>query len=131
MGQLYKSHHVLKKGFDHFKNSNNMFVQKVSCKCLFDAYKAQGNGSKALVYLEQIQVLDDSLQKKEIGVKLQRMEFALQVQEDSLNQVEKDLRLEIAHQAELQKKTEIKIWPLELVCSSSWLLVDIILDGVI
>ena len=130
-GNYIKAITYCKKGFDHFKNSNNMFVQKVSCKCLFDAYKAQGNGSKALVYLEQIQVLDDSLQKKEIGVKLQRMEFALQVQEDSLNQVEKDLRLEIAHQAELQKKTEIKIWPLELVCSSSWLLVDIILDGVI
>ena len=130
-GNYIKAITYCKKGFNHFKNSNNMFVQKVSCKCLFDAYKAQGNGSKALVYLEQIQVLDDSLQKKEIGVKLQRMEFALQVQEDSLNQVEKDLRLEIAHQAELQKKTEIKIWPLELVCSSSWLLVDIILDGVI
>ncbi|MEP0133385.1 MAG: tetratricopeptide repeat protein [Eudoraea sp.] len=108
MGNYIKAISYCKKGFDHFKNSNNIHQQKESCKCLYDAYKAQGNGSKALVYLEQMQVLDDSLQTKKIDVKLQQMEFAIQVQADSINQVEKDLKLEMAHRAELLKKDRNK-----------------------
>ena len=48
--------------------------------------------------------LDDSLNAEESAKALQRMEFAKQVLADSLVQVEKDLKVEMAHQTEVRKK---------------------------
>ena len=107
-GNYIKAISYCKKGFDLYKNLNSIGQQKVLCKCLYDAYKAQGNVSKALVYFEQMQVLNDSMQAKETKIKLQQMEFAMQMEADSIDQVEKDLRLEMAHRAELLKKDRNK-----------------------
>ncbi|MGB5691782.1 MAG: adenylate/guanylate cyclase domain-containing protein, partial [Flavobacteriaceae bacterium] len=78
--------------------------QELACDCLYNSYKALGNSNKALVYHEQMLVLNDSLKLQETSKKLQQMEFAKQVMADSLQQVEKDLQVEMAHQAEVRQK---------------------------
>ncbi|MEH6535650.1 MAG: adenylate/guanylate cyclase domain-containing protein [Psychroserpens sp.] len=83
-------------------------LQREACECLYDAYKALGNDNKALAYHEQMLVLNDSLQSEETSKKLQQMEFKKQVLADSLFQVEKDLKVEIAHQSEVQQKNKNK-----------------------
>lgn len=74
--------------------------EKYACKCLYQTYKTQGNANKALIYLEKIQIIEDSLNQQETGKKLQQMEFQKQVLEDSLAR-EKIIQLE------KQKKEEI------------------------
>ena len=96
------------KSLEHAKKISNLFVQKESCECLYEVYKAQGNGNKALAYHEQMLVLNDSLQTEETTKKLQQMEFTKQVLADTLLQVEKDLKVEMAHQTEVRKKDKNK-----------------------
>ena len=93
-----------KKSLDLAEKISAILVQKESCECLYDAYKALGNGNKALEYHEQMLVLNDSLQTEETAKKLQQMEFAKTMLADSLVLVEKDLKVEMAHQTEVQKK---------------------------
>lgn len=83
-------------------------LQKQACECLYKAYKKLGKATKALKYHEQMLVLNDSLQSEETSKKLQEMEFKKQVLADSLLQVEKDLKVEIAHQTEVQQKNKNK-----------------------
>ncbi len=78
--------------------------QELSSDCLYKSYKALGNSERALVYHEQVLMLNDSLKLQETSKKLQQMEFAKQVLADSLQQVEKDLQVEMAHQTEVRKK---------------------------
>ncbi|MBT8188757.1 MAG: tetratricopeptide repeat protein [Croceitalea sp.] len=72
--------------------------------CLYENHKALGNQTKALLYLEEMLVYKDSLKTEEASAKLQQMEFAKQVLADSLLQVEKEMKIEMAHQAEVRKK---------------------------
>ncbi|MCF8371198.1 MAG: tetratricopeptide repeat protein [Bacteroidales bacterium] len=76
--------------------------QKNACKCLYDAYKAMGKGNEALVYLEKMQVINDSLHAEETGQKLQQMEFAKQMLQDSIAQAETDRLVLEAHQEEMR-----------------------------
>jgi len=71
--------------------------QMTSCQCLYNAYKAIGNGNKALEYHEQILVLDDSLNADETSKKLMQMEFNKKILADSLARVEE---VRIAQQQE-------------------------------
>ena len=50
-------------------------LESNSCSCLYKAYKAIGNGNKALEYHEQMLVLNDSLKSEETAKKLQQMEI--------------------------------------------------------
>jgi class 3 adenylate cyclase len=83
-------------------------VQKMACECLYASYKDLDKGNKALFYHEQMLILNDSLKKEEAAKELQRMEFSKQVLADSLVQVEKDLKVELMHQAEVRKKDKNK-----------------------
>ena len=83
-------------------------LQKNACQCLYETYKAFGKGNDALVYLEKIQVIEDSLDVEETGIKLQQMEFAKQVFADSMASLEKERLVEEAHQAEVQKKNKTR-----------------------
>ena len=78
--------------------------QKEACECLYLAYKSLRISNKALAYHEQMLALSDSLKSDETSKKLQEIEFFKQVLADSLIQVEKDLKIEIAHQNEVQEK---------------------------
>jgi adenylate cyclase len=55
-------------------------------------------------------VIDDSLNEKETGRKLQQMEFAKQMFADSIASAEKDRLVEEAHHEEVQKKNNTRNW---------------------
>lgn len=82
--------------------------QKSACECLYDTYKAMGKGNQALGYLEKIQVFDDSLKAEETTKKLQQMEFAKMVYQDSLETVERERQVDLAHQEEVRKEKQTR-----------------------
>ncbi|WP_411894246.1 adenylate/guanylate cyclase domain-containing protein [Winogradskyella sp. A2] len=83
-------------------------IKSTSCSCLYEAYKGLGNANQALYYNDRVEQIEDSLKEEELALKLQQMEFAKQVEADSLKQVEIDLRKEMAFQADLGKKNRNK-----------------------
>ncbi len=84
--------------------------QKESCKCLYDAYKAIGNGNQALEYHEQMLALDDSLKSEETSKKLQQMEFAKQVYQDSVEAYDREFKAELAHREEVRLEKQTRNW---------------------
>ncbi len=107
-GDYHKAIEYCNKTLSLTEKIGDISLQKENCECLYDAYKALGNGNKALAYHEQMLMFTDSLQTEETAKKLQRMEFSKQVLADSLLQVEKDLKVEMAHQTEVRKKDKNK-----------------------
>ncbi len=111
LGNAYLKQQKYSKSVESCKRSlvlalqlSDLEGQKDAFECLYNAYKAGGNGTKALTNIEQMLVLKDSLKTEETAKKLQGMEFAKQVLGDSLIQVEKDIKVEMAHQIESRKK---------------------------
>ena len=49
--------------------------QKEACECLYDGYKALGNGNKALEYHEKMLVLNDSLKSEETAKSSSKWSF--------------------------------------------------------
>jgi len=82
--------------------------EKEACQCLYDTYKAMGKGNEALVYIERIQVIDDSLNAVKTNKTLQRMEFAKAMLADSLKQVAKDQKDQLIHKAEIRSKNNTR-----------------------
>lgn len=111
MGSLYHSKGQYDKTIRYCQQSlkisqelGAILRQKEACQCLYEAYKAIGKGNEAIKYMDLLRVAEDSLRSEETAKKLQQMEFQNQVQADSLVQVEKELKVEMAHQAEVRKK---------------------------
>ena len=96
------------KGYDLALSIGELMRQTGACECLYDTYKVMGNGNEALVYMEKMNVIDDSLNTKETAKKLQQMEFAKQVFVDSMAQVETDRLVEEAHQEEVAQKNKTR-----------------------
>ncbi|OUR92702.1 hypothetical protein A9Q87_06605 [Flavobacteriales bacterium 34_180_T64] len=107
-GNYIKAIEAYQKSYDLASEIGSILHQKNACTLLYNAYKALGNGNKALAYHEQMLVLNDSLKSEETAKKLQQMEFSKQVLADSLIQVEKDLKVEMVHQTEVRKKDKNK-----------------------
>ncbi len=82
--------------------------QKSSCQCLYDAYKDLGKGNEALVYLEKMRIVEDSLYSKETAKKLEQMEFAKVLYQDSITKAEEARLMQEAHQAEVRKKNQTR-----------------------
>jgi adenylate cyclase len=82
--------------------------QKTACQCLYDAYKALGWGTEALVYLEKISELDKQLNKEETAKKLQQMEFQQVMLQDSIAKAEEARLVQEAHQEEVRKSTRTR-----------------------
>lgn len=82
--------------------------QQIASENLYEAYKAMGNGNKALEYHEKMIVFTDSLNKDELTGKLQQMEFAKKTMADSLMQVAKEQEMQYAHEIELQRKNKTR-----------------------
>ena len=78
--------------------------QQAACENLYWIYKELKNWQQSLYYHEQMLRFEDSIQSEATSSKLQQMAFARQIMADSLAQVEKDLKIEIAHQEEVRKK---------------------------
>ncbi|MFC2097247.1 tetratricopeptide repeat protein [Bacteroidota bacterium] len=96
------------KGLQISEEIDIIEAQRNACQSLYDAYKALQNDNKALEYHERITMLDDSLQAEETSKKLQQMEFAQQIMADSLIQEKEKLRVQIAHEAVVQKKNRTR-----------------------
>ncbi|HFA52160.1 MAG TPA: tetratricopeptide repeat protein [Bacteroidetes bacterium] len=103
-GKHFKSIEYCKKGQDLAERLGDLDGQVFSCDCLYKAYKAVGKSNKALVQLERMLLLTDSLKTEETVKKIQSMEFAKIRLSDSLAQVEKDLRTDMLHKDEVRKK---------------------------
>jgi len=93
-----------KRGLEKSEEIKILKEQRNACDCLYDAYKASGNDTEALNYFERITILNDSLQAEETSKKLQQMEFAKLMLEDSLIREEEKLRVQLAHDAEVKSK---------------------------
>lgn len=79
-------------------------VQKEACDCLYDTYKATSRNAKALSYLEQSIVLQDSLRAKETADGVLNMQFEKQMLLDSIAHAEKQQEIEQQHKEDLRQK---------------------------
>ncbi len=82
--------------------------QREAYQCLYTTYKAMGNGYEALVYLEQLREVEDSLSAQETTKKLEQMEFAKVMLQDSILKAEEARLVEEAHQAEVRKRNQAR-----------------------
>ncbi len=82
-------------------------MKRISCHCLYKAYKSQKNFSKALEFHEKFKQFSDSLQHQETEQKLLQMEFAREMLTDSLSREEEKLKIELTHQQEIRSKNNI------------------------
>jgi class 3 adenylate cyclase/Tfp pilus assembly protein PilF len=109
IGMVYHLQKAYKKGILECEKGKTLY-QKIgsivgesyACECLYEGYKALGNGNKALQYFERFQVLDDSLKLEDIAIKLQQMEFDRQMMTDSIAQAEERHHLQMEHQEEMR-----------------------------
>jgi class 3 adenylate cyclase len=97
-----------KKGLTLAEEIEDIHREKDNCKCLYKTYKTIGKGNEALVYLEKIRTIEDSLNVQETDKKLQQMEFAKQVLADSIATVEKERIVEVAHVEEVRQKNNTR-----------------------
>ena len=91
------------RGWALAQESNKRDQQK-ACNCLYISYKDLGNNSKALYYIEKLLVIEDSLQFEETAKRLEQMEFAKIVLQDSMARAEEVRLIEEAHQEEVREK---------------------------
>ena len=91
---------------------NVLKIQKSSCQCLYDAYKAMGKGNDALVYLEKVNAINDRLNAEETTKKLQLMEFQKEMLADSIAKAEEARLIEEAHQEEVRQEQQTRNWSL-------------------
>jgi len=117
IGNIYSKQGNYSSALEYCKSSLNLaedigaLVQiKYACQCLYDSYKALGQNSQALLYLEKVKVLEDSLQTEETAKKLEQMEFAKIMLQDSIANAEEARRVEEAHREEVRKKNQTRNW---------------------
>ena len=89
------------------KEMESIQFQKNACECLYTSYK-EVDRNKALDYFEQLNILNDSLKSQSTIKNMQNLEFAKQLEIDSIAQVAKDAKVEMAHQTEVRKKDKNK-----------------------
>lgn len=104
LGNYKRAIDYCSESYEIAQEINDFTELEAACECLYKNHKKLRNGDKALFYHEKMLAIRDSLQKEETGKKLQRIEFEKQVLADSLAQVEKDLKIEMAHREELRVK---------------------------
>ena len=102
-GEHRKAASLCEKGLLLSEEMESVDVQNNACECLYDAYKALGNGNKALVYHEKLLFTQNALLKEDASNKLQQMEFAKQVMVDSIATAEKERLVLEAHQEEVRQ----------------------------
>jgi class 3 adenylate cyclase len=82
--------------------------QKDACECLYRIYKALGNSTNALFYLEKMHEVEDSLHSEETAKKLQQMEFRQVMLQDSIARAEEARLVQEAHQAEVSRQNRTR-----------------------
>ena len=107
-GQLKQAISLGEKGLKMAEEVGMITIQIYFSSNLYKAYKALPRNNKALEYHESLIILEDSLDAGETGKKLQQMEFGKQMMADSLAQEEAALRVEMAHQTEVNQKDKTR-----------------------
>lgn len=107
-GNYQESAKWCEKGLQIAQELSHLSNQELNCECLYEAYKAMGNGNKALVYHEKMLALQDSLNLEETSKKLQQMEFAKQVLQDSIATAEKEHLVQLAHEEEIREEEKTR-----------------------
>lgn len=79
-------------------------VQKDAHECLYKINKSLNNNQKALHFFEQMIALEDRLNVKQTSDKILNMKFEKQMLLDSILHIEKERKLEIIHEQEVDKK---------------------------
>ncbi len=92
----------------YFEEENDFVEQEAVYETLYAAYKKSGNYRKALENLEKIIGLKKDKDPLETARQLQEYEFSKKVLTDSLKQVEKLLKIELAHQTALRVSNSYK-----------------------
>jgi signal transduction histidine kinase/ActR/RegA family two-component response regulator len=115
LGQVYKNKKDGKNAIKWCEEAlsleegkTNLTQESEAYKCLYETHKMLNNGNQALAYHERYIVLRDSMEKDEASKKLQQAEFTNQLLSDSLNYVKKELKMEMAFQAELFEKDKTR-----------------------
>jgi adenylate cyclase len=109
-GNYPKALGYCQKGYNLAMTLGVFQEQKKACQCLYDTYKALGKGNDALVYLEKMNVINDSLNAEETSKKLQQMEFAKVMLQDSIAKAEEARLIDEAHKEEVHHKNQIRNW---------------------
>jgi signal transduction histidine kinase len=111
IGRLHRIHKDYTKALEFCieavelaKDRNILPEQREGCECLYSTYKELGKEGLALQYLEKISELNLVLSAKETSKLLLQMEFTNERVADSLKQVENDLIMKMAHEAEIRRK---------------------------
>lgn len=97
-----------KRSLQIAKEIESIFNQKEACRCLYSGYKGIGDGNSALLYHEQMKILDDSLNVKETNRKLQQIEFSKRLLEDSIAQSERERLIQEAHLEDIKRKSRTR-----------------------
>lgn len=110
IGYIYSINGDYLKALDYCEKSYEIALsvgvlaqQKGACQCLYNTYKAMGKGNEALEFLEKVNVINDSLNAEETTRKLQQMEFAKVVLQDSIAKAEEARLVEASHQEEMRQ----------------------------
>jgi adenylate cyclase len=90
------------------EKAETMEQQKSACECLYRAYKALGKGNEALVYMEKLRKLEDSLNVKEAIHKIEQMEFSQMLLKDSVSRAEGSRLLDEAHREEVRRNQQAR-----------------------
>lgn len=92
------------KAFSLAEELGDVIMQKESCNCLFYAFKAKGDDSKALEYHILLGDIEDKIQKNKVTENLQKMEFEREVAQDSAAYAEQAQLVQEKHEKELQRE---------------------------
>ncbi|MCB0661766.1 MAG: tetratricopeptide repeat protein [Saprospiraceae bacterium] len=107
-GNYLKSIDYCTEGLTMAESIGTLRSQKNGCECLYNTYKSMGRGNEALVFLEKMRSVEDSLQAEEIAKKLEQIEFQKKMLADSLETVENERLVEEAHKEEIRKKNQTR-----------------------
>lgn len=115
IGNVYNDQHEYQKAIEWCSSGLSLGVeiegvreQRDACRCLYNAYKALGQGIKALEFHEQMLAWDDSLKSVETFEMLRQMEFQSKLLADSLNSEKEMLQVKMTHEEELHRKETTK-----------------------
>jgi adenylate cyclase len=97
-----------KKGLTLSVELNALYVQKDACECLYHAYRKLGKDSEALIYLEKLREVEDSLRTVDTNLELQQMEFTKVMLQDSIAKADQARLVEEIHRAEMRQKENIR-----------------------
>jgi len=82
--------------------------QKEACECLYTNFKKTRQTDIALEYFEKFKIIEDSLSSEDLAKKIQQIEFAELMLNDSIAKAQEARLVREAHQAEVRQKNQTR-----------------------